>query len=188
MKPGALLTATSRALLLLMAGCQTLIQQHTNGPWVGIAPGSTLTLRDAVQVPRDRARVFFVNGRVRGFGANYAPACALEVRHIDHQAAQTIQPGSYRIVRAQNYRTEVADAANPNRIRFRLADHDSDGGYAMIQTGYHLWLEGHDRNVKRLTCLGVLNDPAEAYPPTIQEIRDALGHWATLELSATPKR
>ena len=188
MKPGALLTATAGALLLQLAGCQTLIQQHTNGPWVGIAPGSTLTLRKAVQVPRNRARVFFVNGRVRGFGANYTPACALEVRHIDSQAAQTIQPGGYRIVRAQNYWTEVADAADPNRIRFRLADHDSDGGYSMIQTGYHFWLEGQDRNVKRLTCLGVLNDPAVAYPPTIEEIGAALGRWATLELSATPKR
>ena len=187
MKAGAVLAVTASALMLL-AGCQTLIQQHTNGPWVGIAPGSTLTLRRAVQVPRGRARVFFVNGRVRGFGANYTPACALEVRQIDAQAAQTIQPGGYRIVRAQNYWTEVADAADPNRIRFRLADHDSDGGYSMIQTGYHFWLEGQDRNVKRLTCLGVLNDPAVAYPPTIEEIGAALGRWATLELSATPKR
>ena len=39
----------------------------------------------------------------------------------------------------------------------------------------------------RLTCLGVLADPADADPPTLEEIRQALGDLAAIDVAARLK-
>ena len=177
-------TLSLAAILLgpMLAGCATLIQDTGKGRWIGIEPGSTLTLHRLVQVAQSRTRVFFVNGRARNAGASYQTACALEVRRIDHDWPQTIPAGLYRIDRIQNYWTEVADARQPGAVRFRLAEYDG-GGQPLIQTGFHFWFnEADSPNLMRLTCLGVLAEPAAAYPPTLQEIAAALGALATIEV------
>jgi hypothetical protein len=138
-----------------------------------------------VRIPQDRARVFFVNGRVRNAGASYQPTCALEVRRISRDGTQTVAAGSIRITRIQNYWTEVVDTRDPDSRVLRLAEHGGSAGdgYSMIQTGYHLWLDDSaDPNLMRLTCLGMLADPAESFPPTLEEIRHALGAIASLEV------
>lgn len=193
------LTVASIAIAML-GGCRTMIRETDNGRWIEVPRGSTLTLTGAVTIAEDRARVFFVNGRARNTGASYQPSCALEVRRISRDGPQTIPPGVLRIDRVQHYWTEVVDnrrspvpGADPVFAPVaaptpRLADYGGDGGDAMIQTGYHLWLdEGTDPNLMRLTCLGVLADPAQAFPPTLDEIRTALGRLATLEVAATPR-
>lgn len=176
---------------IALSGCQTLIQESENGAWIGIAPGSTLTLHQPIQVAQDRARVFFVNGRARNSGASYRPSCALEVRRISRNGPQTIAAGTTRIKRIQNYWTEVVDIHNPDAPAFRLASvggDGGDGGYSMIQTGFHLWLDDEIQpNLMRLTCLGILGNPAEAYPPTVEEIRATLGQLATLNLVNDPR-
>ncbi|MCF7984901.1 MAG: hypothetical protein K9L70_10895 [Thiohalocapsa sp.] len=170
-----------------LAGCTTLIKTEAEGRWIPIAPGSTLTLAEPVRIPPGRARVFFVNGQPSTSAANYRPVCALEVRHIDERQAQTIAPARYRIARIQNYWTEVVAVDKPNAVLFALADHDGDGGYSMIRTGFHFWLDGDQADPMRLTCLGVMADPAEAYPPTLEEIRQALGAFAAIEVAAQPR-
>jgi hypothetical protein len=77
------------------------------------------------------------------------------------------------------------DAGDAGATALRFADYGGDdgGGYSMIQTGFHLWLDDEaDANLMRLTCLGVLADPADAYPPTLAEIQAALGELATLDV------
>lgn len=179
------------AALALLNGCQTLIQQTEHGDWIDIAPGSTLTINQPVSIRKDRARVFFVNGRARSHGANYRPSCALEIRRISRDGPQTIPAGQIRITRIQNYWTQVVDNRPPDAAKFRLAGlggDGSDGGDPLIQTGFHLWLDDSpDGNLMRLTCLGVLAIPAEAYPPTLDDIGTALGSIATLTVVSAPR-
>lgn len=179
-----------RATLLLVAatlsGCQVLVRESDTGAWVDIPPGSTLTLNRAITMPKDRARVFFRGGRVSAMGASLGPSCGLEVRRIDREAKQSIPAGTYPITRVQAYWAQVAAIEARSLIRFRLAQATDGGGNPMVQEGYHLWLDGGpDSNVMRLTCLGMLDDLPDARPPTLAEIRSALGGLATLELAQT---
>jgi len=49
--------------------------------------------------------------------------------------------------------------------------------------GCHLWLASAEQpDVRRLTCVGVDSVPFTARPPSIDQIRDALGTVATLHL------
>jgi hypothetical protein len=179
------------AAIALLSGCQTLIQQTENGNWIEIVPGSTLRLNQPVSVQQDRARVFFVNGRARNNGANYRPSCALEVRRISRDGPQRIPAGQIRITRIQNYWTQVVDNRRPDAPEFRFAGlggDGGDGGDPLIQTGFHLWLDDSaDSNLMRLTCLGILALPYEAYPPTLEDIGSALGELATLEVRSAPE-
>lgn len=167
--------------LALITGCQPLIKDRTGGRWVAIPPGGSLTLHQPVTMPPGRTRVFFVNGRVRTSGATYGTSCALEVRRIDRKRARQIA-GRFRITRVQPYWTQMAAVPSPGTPVFRLAGHDGGNGNAMIRTGYQFDLQGEDPDVRRLTCLGVLADPAFADPPTLADIDAALGTAASLSI------
>jgi len=172
-------------LAALLVGCVPVqVREDAAGGWAAIPPGSTLTLNRPVQVPQDRARIFFLSGRVRPAGANAGPSCGLEVRTMSREGAQTIAPQTFRIVRVQNLWTQVARLQRPGPVRFQLAQStDGGGGTPLIQEGYHLWLRGPDTNVMRLTCLGMLDDMWRARAITVEEIRAALGTVATLEIA-----
>jgi hypothetical protein len=173
----------SAVALGLITGCQPLIKDRPSGHWVALAPGGSLTLHQPVTMPAGRTRVFFVNGRVRTSGATYDTSCALEVRRIDRERSRQIAAGLFRVTRVQPYWTQMAAVPNPETPVVRLAGHDGgDGGdgNAMIRSGYQFDLRGNDPDVRRLTCLGALADPAYADPPTLADIDAALGTVATL--------
>jgi hypothetical protein len=173
------------ACAILAAGCIPVqVREDARGPWAPIPPGSTLTLNRAVQIPQDRARVFFLSGQVRPVGANLGPSCGLEVRSLGRDGPQTIAAQTFRIVRVERVWTEVAGLRRPGPVRFQLAQSTDGGGTPMIQEGYHLWLSGADANVMRLTCLGMLDDMWRARAMTLAEMHAALGAVATLAVAA----
>lgn len=173
-----------------LVGCQPVeVREDATGSWISIPPGSTLTLNKPIQVPQDRARVFFRGGRVGTSGANLGPSCGLEVRSLSRNGPQTVQAGTYRIERVERYWTQVARNEPAGAVRLRLASSEGGGGSPMIQEGYHIYLRGGpDPNVMRLTCLGMLDDMWRSRAITLYEIRSALGSLATLELAAAGPR
>jgi hypothetical protein len=178
--PPILLPALLGALLL--AACQPVsVRESAAGPWAPLPEGSTLTLTQTVPVPQDRARVFLLGGRLAPQGASIGPSCGLEIRTISRDGPYRIAPGTYAIERVQSVWTSVALRARPGDVRLRLASAPDGGGNPMIQEGYHFWLAGPDANLMRLTCLGRLDDIAWSEPPTLEEIRSALGRVARIE-------
>jgi hypothetical protein len=171
----------------LLVGCRPVeVREDAAGTWTAIPPGSTLTLSRPVQIPQDRARIFFLGGQIRPAGANLGPSCGLEVRTMSRDGPQTVPAGTYRVARVENYWTQVAWREPPGTIRLRLASNSSDGGSPMIQEGYHFYLAGGpDPNVMRLTCLGMLDDMWKSEAITLAEIRAALGTVASLELAGS---
>jgi hypothetical protein len=193
-----LVPAVPRLLLVLpltwLLGCQTQVKEAAEGPWIAVQSGGTLTLNRPIPVPQDRARVFFRDGDLQPTGANQGPSCGLEIRTIPRSGPHVIPAGSFTIARVQTLWTQVAHrdpgrepAGHPGAARLQLAAATDGGGTPLIQEGYHLWLEGGpDSDVMRLTCLGMLDDMWRARPPTLDEIRDALGDVATLDLAPSP--
>ncbi|MEY6434141.1 hypothetical protein ABC977_17210 [Thioalkalicoccus limnaeus] len=172
---------------LALAGCQTLVREDAGGEWVTIPPGSALVLHQPIPVPAGRTRVFFVAGRLSSSSYASAPTCGLEVRRLDWERVQTIAAGRYPIEQVQHYWTLVSRLPVPSAVAWRLADYGADsdsGGNPMIREGYHLWLGGLvDPNLMRLTCLGLFDDAATAKPPTLTEMRAALGGLATIDIA-----
>lgn len=178
-------------LVAVLPGCQTQVKEAAQGPWIRVQPGGTLTLNRPIPVPQDRARVFFRDGRLQHTGANLGPSCGIEIRTISRDGPHVIPAGSFTITRIQNYWTQVAQRdpwRDADPVRLQLASAPDSGGTPLIQEGYHLWLGGGpDADVMRLTCLGLLDEMWRALPPTLYEIRAALGGLATLDLTPSAR-
>jgi hypothetical protein len=190
-----ILLLLASAGLSALSGCKTLIQQTEHGRWVEIGADTALILHQPMTIPQDRARAFIVNGRLSRQSAHYRTSCALEVRELARQGPQHVRPGRLQIVRAQHYWTQVAAHLRDSGVFVQVAELSNGGGQPLIQTGYRFWLKrlsDADQSASgdkpgaaspmHLTCLGILAEPAEAYPPTITELAQTLGALATLRL------
>ncbi len=172
---------------LLLGGCATRIPKDTASPYYQVPVGSMLKIHRMIEVPPVTTRLFFQNGKVSASFNHYVPNCNIEVYKRDNYQVQLVKPGEYRIFKVQKTSQEVVRAR-----RLQVAAQDwtlvalsggGEGGNSSIYEGYHLWLEGLDPNVMRLSCRGVFADPSEAYPPSIDEMRQALGEIMTMDLA-----
>ena len=174
-------------IALYLNGCAGHAPQDPASPYSKVTPGSVLKINRKIEIPPGSARVFFQNGKQSPAFNHYAPNCNIEINKLDEGAVQYVEPGAYRISRVQQSLEEIV-RSQPIKLAAlgpMLAGVGGDGGdgSAMVYVGYHLWLDSEDPNVRRLSCRGAIADPHEAYPPSIDEIRQSLGNIMTLQLN-----
>lgn len=170
--------------LLLTSGCASTWDGDEKSPYYQVPVGSILHIRQKIAIPLGHTRVHpQLGGKPEGHN-QFIANCTLEVRRLDNEAVQYVEPGDYRIEQVQRLVKEIAELA-PLRIAALgdwLASED-DGGTTWVYEGYRLWLSGPDPNLMRLTCFGAYASPERAMPPSIREIRTALGENMELELA-----
>lgn len=139
-------------------------------------------LHQAVQIPIDSARMVFQLGQALGRQFDIREiSCSLEVRQVSRESPQTVAPDTFRIRRVQWLEEQVAWVPWRRTAAVRLAQGQPDSGPSEIFLGYHFWLESERQpDVRRLTCRGMFDDPWSAKPPSLAEIRQALGDYASL--------
>lgn len=178
------------ALAVALGGCISKPQviNNTNSPFYKIPPGSLIRLEQKITIPTGRTRIWIQGGEVVGTGFNsFEPSCNVEVTYLDETGPQTVAAGEYRVTRTQFLREAISSsgqvmvAAKGEEVL--LADAVDSGGDEFFYEGYHLWVENPQQpDVRRFTCRGLYGFPYETRPPSIAEIRAALGPVATLEL------
>jgi hypothetical protein len=102
----------------------------------------------------------------------YEPSCDIEVRKLS-QEIQVIKKGVFSIEREQFGREAVAESDG-----VKLAFNGGlwrGGGYSVFRYR-RLWLQSEEQpQVMRMTCRGTWEEIVRATPPTLPEIRIALG-------------
>ena len=172
-------------LSVLLASCNEAALRDPSSPFARVPVDSSLEIKQPIMIPPGSTRVFIQLGKIsRGFN-RYAANCNIEVNKIDWGQEQSIEPGVYRVSRVQAVTEEVVEAqpflvASLHGIGMLADGGMDDGGSTLIYEGYHLWLDGPDPNVRRLTCRGSYAEPSRALPPSINQIRQALGDLMTL--------
>lgn len=134
-------------------------------------------------MPPGHTRVFLQRGEVVSKQAfdRYVPSCNFEIRTLSEQV-RIISPESFLVTRIQRETSEVVQLALPKVLAgLHLAGMDS--GLPMVVRSVHLWI-GSDLqpDLMRLTCRGAFDDMPTAYPPSIEEMREALGTHARIVL------
>jgi len=169
-----------------LGACTQIVSDDPDSPYSLIPVGSELDIRRTIEVPPGRTRVFFQAGKETANFNHYVPNCNIEVSALVYDAVQYVAPGLYRIERVQRHVEEIVQTGS---IELAAAGGvlagmgDGVGGNIMIYDGYHLWLDGDDENLRRLTCRGVFAEPVDARPPSVNEIRAALGESMHLQLA-----
>lgn len=183
---------------LLLAACQGTLPRDESSPWYHPPAGTTVTVHRAIDIPPGRARAFLQNGRIVAYTARnlYYPNCEFEVLTVD-ETVRRILPGEFRVQRVRIRQDQVA-GGGPVRLAdagrhlgiglgigpwggMGLAADDDGPGYIMYVVEMRL-RSPEQPDVFRLVCRGGEDDPADAIPPSIRDMRQALGDYATLSL------
>jgi hypothetical protein len=178
------LSPTIALVLLFLTACRSGMPERPGDALFGRLPGGEFTLHRDVVIAPGRTRIVFQNGTAAHGGSEYEPRCELEVERI-LDTPQTVAAGSYRIGKVlgmQRYvnRPPVGSVLAAGSDPLRLADDTTSEWYMHT---YRMQLLGGARDDSlHLVCGGAYNYPFYARYPTLQEIHNALGDYATLVL------
>jgi hypothetical protein len=165
---------TLSLVVTALAGCAAPPDSPLASPYFELEPGSVLELHRDLEIPPGSARLFFQHGEIvpRGGMNQYEPSCDIEVRKLS-QEIQVIKKGVFSIEREQFGREAVAESDG-----VKLAFNGGlwrGGGYSVFRYR-RLWLQSEEQpQVMRMTCRGTWEEIVRATPPTLPEIRIALG-------------
>jgi len=169
---------------LLLVACQPaalIVHSGSEESQVLALKGSQLSLSEPLMVGAGKARVFIQDGKMRsGYDVNeYKAQCNFEIESVAHQGV-TIKPDTFEIRRVQRLHESVVLRQSVEVAALSLSGIFSDsGGPSASFMGYHFWLaSARQPQVRRMTCHGVYAEPYDLQPPTLQEIREALGNIA----------
>ena len=170
-----------------ISACGTaLVTDPTSKNYVP-TPGSIVTVPQRIEVPGGQTRIFFQRGEiVKKLTAidQYKANCNFEINSLA-ETPRYIEPGVYTITRTTQQLKEVAE--------FKLLRYASlalDGVIARGGEGAPLYFSevlmvlhsDKPSDIRNLACRGVFNDPAWVEPPTLEDIREALGKHATIKV------
>jgi hypothetical protein len=166
--------------LFLLHGCH--VDAVSDTVYAIPAAGSVVEIKQRLKIPGGQTRVFLQRGRVvaKAKFDRYYPSCSFEVWKLS-QEPTTIHPGSFVVSKAGRDINQVVLLENIKLAALGWRRHDDDR--AMIMHTVHIYLQSATQpNVYRLTCRGWLAVPDEAERPTISDMREALGGYASIRL------
>jgi hypothetical protein len=167
--------------VLILSACQKSlgVRESAAGADFVQLQGAELVLHSPLLVPAGNARVYVQGGRAGAGFDQYKPHCAFEIQRVDHSGF-TIKPDTFRITLVQGSLQSVVMLEPIKVAGLHLAALYDRGGSAYHE-GYHFWLASERQpEVRRMTCYGTYAEPPDLQPPTLQEIRGALGGIAEL--------
>jgi hypothetical protein len=171
-------------LLLLLSACTQsyMVSDNLAYPYNLPPVGSKVVLMQRVAIEPGTTRTFLQRGMPMPLGDfdRYRANCNLEVDGLSDRVQQ-IEPDTFVVKKVQRLTTEVVRKPEPKPS---LIPVELDRGSPIVTHGYHLWLSSEKQpDVMRLTCRGAFDDLSRAEPPSIDEIREALGEIAQLVLA-----
>ena len=179
----------ARALLVLLltvlGGCQIVPERSEQSPYYPVPVGSKLVLNQPLHFAADDVSLFVQGERVGYFSANkYYPHCKFELwTRLDKP--RTIEPDTFTITRVSRESRYTQREMSPTVMKaaWRMFSRGDQGGASYEITSWVMYLHSDKQpDVYRITCEH-WQEPIEATPLSIAEIRQALGDVFTLELA-----
>ena len=139
-------------------------------------------IKKDIPVPADKARVYLQRGRVAWSSNDFEPFCYFRMRQ-PLPVAQAVSPGTLRIEYVSLNETDVAREIP---VRFAGLSVMGGGGYRTpIAHQFRIGLKSDDQpDVRLLVCSGAFDMPQTAKPIRLPEMREALGAYAEIRVSA----
>jgi len=150
-------------------------------------PGTTVTVPQRIEVPGGQTRIFFQRGEIVKKLSNidqYKANCNFEINTLA-ESPRYIEPGTYTVTRTTREYKEVASFKPLQYADLSIGGVVSrgDDGPSMIFEEVRMVLRSEKpTDIRELACRGVLTDPGWVEPPTLAEIREALGKHATIKV------
>jgi len=150
-------------------------------------PGSTVTVPKRIEVPGGQTRIFFQRGEIVKKAKDldyYKPNCNFEINTLA-ETPRYIEAGVYTVTRTTRRESEVVLFKPQQYAGLAIGGMASKGddGAPMYFEEVRMTLRADQASdIRDLTCRGVMTDPVFVEPPTLAEIRAALGKYATIKV------
>ena len=157
------------------------VRDERSGGWMPLR-GGTLELHRDLAVTAHSARIFLQRGERVHRLDEFEPFCQLQVRFSE--TPWTVRPGRFELIPDGEQNEEVVAMLAPVQLASLampvLASRD-DGGPSSVTTMLYFRLSSPAQpDVRGLACGGARDDPGRVEAPTLPQIADALGAYATL--------
>ena len=164
--------------------------QSTGGGGFWSSPvkvGDQIVIQKEIPIPSGQARVYLQHGRTTSYGGadQYAPFCYFVMRE-PLPVSQTIRTGVLQIEHVWLNETDVR-LGRPVRVAGigGVAGFGGFGGRMPIAHQFHIRLKSSEQpDVRLLVCSGAFDSPRLATPIRLPEMREALGTYAEVRVSA----
>ena len=183
--PGLLKAVMAAAGLSLLSACTTAMVTDPNARNYVPTSGSKVTVPQRIEVPGGQTRIFFQRGEIIKKVSDidlYKANCNFEINTLA-ETPRYIEPSTYTVTRTTRQEREV--------VLFKPRQYASlaigglvgkgDDGPGMYFEEVRMTLKADNpSDIRELACRGVMTDPQWVEPPTLAEIREALGKHATI--------
>lgn len=171
-------------IALSLSACSSNFQTavDTSSPYYRLPVGSKVVLKQDLVVAPGRTRLFLQQGQTMMLGDfdRYLANCNFEISALSEEP-QTIQSQHFSVSKVDELMVEVVERDSQQRFLKVAMD---DSGTPMVTRGYHFWLRSAQQaDVIRLSCRGAFAEMWAAQPPTLEEIRQAVGDLIELQLA-----
>lgn len=168
-------TLSCCAVVALLAGCASGAAKYGRGP--SVDPASTVQINTQFDIPNQRARVYFQDGKQVEWGALYRwnTYCSVLVQNVQYadQPQQTVSPGRFDIVKVRQSNDRYQNARVFVASRDGFIDFPSNITYQV-----EMRLSSSEQpDVRSLICAKRIDEPAflRNHYPKLDEMRAALG-------------
>lgn len=150
-------------------------------------PGSKVTVKQRIEVPGGQTRIFLQRGKLITKPSkldHYWANCNFEINTLE-ETSRYIEAGVYTVTRTTRQEKEVV-LHQPERIKLAAVGlggvmaRGGDGAMMLFEEVKMRLESAQPSDIRNLACRGVLTDPVLVEPPTLAEIRQALGSYASI--------
>jgi len=171
--------------LLGLAACRPPGSYPIDSPWYQPPAGSQLVLNQAVEIPPDSATLRFQFGRIVPAVNDFETHCVFELTTVK-ETPQRVEPDTFRVTKVRSGSgIHRAARQTPGLMKARWVFDDGGPTRYYYQTEMFLRSERQPR-VLMLTCQHAWETGSSSFeyqrPPTVAEMRRALGDYFTLKL------
>lgn len=167
---------------LVIAGCTPDAVRQVDSPFYRLPLGSEIAVLKPIPLRARKARAFLQFGEVVKLGNldQYYPSCNFEVRQLGEETG-FIQPGGMRITGFSEGYDQLVLSDPPQTTRPQVALKFFDSHSMSVNRYVHYTVAAPEQpNLLRFSCRGGEADLPEALPPTLSEIRQAVGDWVEI--------
>jgi hypothetical protein len=176
-------------LSLAAAACQPLSSYPVDSPWYQPPAGSELVLNQPVEISPNAATVRFQFGKIVSGVQDFEPNCVFELTTV-RETPQRVEPDVFVVTKVRSgssiFRAERPQPPGlPGLMKAGLSFEGSSPTRYYYQTEMFLRSE-RQPNVLMMTCQHAWQSPPSRFefqrPPTVAEMRQAMGDYFTLKL------
>ena len=172
--------------LVFLSACNAALVTDPNARNYVPTPGSKVTVKQRIEVPPGQTRIFLQRGKLITKPSrldHYWPNCNFEVNTLA-ETPRYIEPGIYTVTRTTRQEMEVV-FRQPERIKLAALGLGGvmargDGPSMRFEEVKMTLQSTPPSDLHNLACRGVLTDLHLVEPPTLAEIRQALGKYASI--------